>query len=149
MWVVKYGFRTSSTGKFGFIRIFILENWHALLEQAGMDQRELAVALESSPSVISALVNNVTGKAAAGKKTKKKALDYLRARIRDSESVVSRHPESEVSGIELKEMPPEYNDATDWRERALKAEAEVERLRTALHEMTKPISYSKNIKKPQ
>jgi hypothetical protein len=57
--------------------------------------------------------------------------------------------DSVMTGVEINEQKSEYQAAVDWRERALKAEAEVERLRTALHEMTKPVSYGKNVKKTQ
>lgn len=66
-----------------------------------------------------------------------------------AESVNNGRADSVTSGIELREQAAEYQSVNDWRERALKAEAEVERLRTALHEMTKPVSYGKNIKKTQ
>ncbi len=103
-----------------------------------MDQKDLAIALDKSPSVISALVNNVSGKAAAGKKLKLKALDYLNARIKSSESVVSGRQKSEVYPVELREQSAEYVTTDEWKRRALIAEQEVERLRAALHLATAP-----------
>lgn len=69
--------------------------------------------------------------------------------LRGADSANDGRADSVNSGIELHEKPAEYKGVTDWRDRAYKAEAEVERLRTALHEITKPVTYGKNIKKHQ
>lgn len=115
-----------------------------------MDQRELAIALESSPSVISALVNNVTGKSAAGKKVRKRALDYLRKRIHGSDSVVAPRSESETPGVEI---PGQYRTLTECNQRIKELEADNELLRSmvlaaATHRplsSTPPISEAQSI----
>ena len=102
-----------------------------------MDQRELAVALDKSPSVISALVNNVTGKAAAGKKLKRQALDYLHRRIHASESVIKGRSESAQPGVAGFQDRRETEPLETWRQRAIIAE---ERLKQIAGIATAPIS---------
>jgi hypothetical protein len=115
-----------------------LEDWNALLAQARMDQKDLAAALDKSPSVISALVNHVKGPAAAGKKVRKQALDYLYRRIRSSESVSDRPSESVEPGV-AHEASAEYRTTDEWKRHAAQLEAEVKRLRLALRALTEPI----------
>lgn len=116
-----------------------------LVESLPFDRKELARRAECSTGTLSDWINNK-------RQVKKHLHDAIMREISLGGGFSGIEPldsESVSSGIELREQPAEYQVAVDWRERALKAEAEIERLRSSLHELTKPVTYGKNIKKPQ
>lgn len=111
-----------------------------------MDQRELAQALDKSPSVISALVNHVQGPAAAGRKLKKQALDYLMRRIHGSESVVEGRSESEAAGVAIHERTTELKTVDQCLARIKLLEADNDRLRAMLRVAIEPqVNYGRRL----
>jgi hypothetical protein len=117
-------------------------DWLKLLDEARINQRELATALDTSPGQISALVNHRDG---VGKKLKRAALDYLTSCVHGLESEQCSPEDSELSAI-AKSINQNSNIAPeDWKLRAIKAESEVERLRAALHLLTAPGKVSANV----
>lgn len=97
-----------------------------------MDQAALATAFDKSPSVISALVANTTGKHAPGKKFRKAALEYLQKRINGSESGVQGRTESAVSGVDrfvdrADDLTPEQ-----WKHRAIFLEDRLKQLQSSM-----------------
>ena len=93
-----------------------------------MDQAGLAAAFDKSPSVISALVANTTGKHAPGRKFKKAALEYLQRKIRSSESGIGDRSASEVSGVD--QFVDRADDLTleQWKHRAIFLEDRLKQL---------------------
>jgi hypothetical protein len=69
--------------------------------------------------------------AAAGEKVKRQALDYLRARIATSESVVQGRSKTEVSGVEIHDRSGK-SGLEIWKARANDAEARLHHLRSGL-----------------
>lgn len=103
-----------------------------------MDQKDLAVALDKSPSVISALVNNTKGPAAAGKKVRRAALAYLKRRIQGSDSVIDGSSDSAVSPVAFGEAEGEYRTSNEWKLEALRLREENAMLRAVIQMLAAP-----------